>query len=186
MITIVTGLPRSGTSMLMQMLKKGGMEILSDHIRQADESNPKGYYEYEKIKSLPQDNSWMAQAEGKAVKIIVQLLKFIPSNFNYKILFIERNIEEVMASQTKMLRRMGKTAGNNEALKPIFLRQAEEVKAWLSESPNIETLYLQYAAIIQNPVDSANQIARFLNSDWDASSAVNSVDANLYRERIVR
>ena len=184
MITIVSGLPRSGTSMMMQALKNGGMEILSDNIRRADENNPKGYLEYEKVKTLPKENRWLLQADGKAVKIIAQLLRYIPLDARYKIIFMERDLDEILASQEKMLRRMGKSAdGNGALLKAAFTRQLGDIKAWLQKTPNIETLYLNYGETVKNPQPYMESLCAFLGVDLDVSAMTAGVDAALYREK---
>src|SRR6516162_10352886 len=110
-ITIVSGLPRSGTSMMMRMLEAGGMPILSDNIRRADADNPNGYYEFEPVKHLSQDSSWLRDAYGKAVKMVYRLLYELPLEHKYKVLMINRRIEEVVASQDAMLQHMGKDKG---------------------------------------------------------------------------
>jgi hypothetical protein len=184
MITIVSGLPRSGTSLLMQMLKISNMNILSDNIRQADESNPRGYYEYEKVKSLQKDNSWMQQQDGKVIKIIAQLLKYIPKKLQYKVIFMERNLDEIMASQSKMIERMGKTvSGDNEVLKNVFSHHVDEIKTWLIETPNIDTLFLNYAEIINNPLNASKEIIDFLGLKIEPRKMASTVDSSLYRER---
>lgn len=106
-VVIVSGLPRSGTSMMMSMLKAGGMELLVDSQRKADDDNPKGYYELEKVKNLRHDNSWLNEASHKAVKVISILLYQLPEDIRYKIIFIKRNLDEVLASQQLMLERRG-------------------------------------------------------------------------------
>lgn len=184
LITIVSGLPRSGTSMLMQMLKNGGMEILSDKVRQADENNPKGYWEYEKVKTLPEENRWLLRADDKAIKIIAQLLKYIPIQQHYKVIFMERDMEEILASQDKMLEKMNKKDIINQSiLKAAFSRQLEEVKIWLRKSANIETLYLSYTDVIENPIQAANQVNQFLNNSLNVTKMAASVDATLYRQK---
>ncbi|MFC2085810.1 hypothetical protein ACFLRO_01215, partial [Bacteroidota bacterium] len=107
-ITVVSGLPRSGTSMMMQMLDKGGLEPFVDDKREADENNPRGYYEHEAVKSLARNKQWLPQAEGKVVKVIANLLTHLPANFHYRVIFMERDITEIVTSQKRMLKRMGK------------------------------------------------------------------------------
>src|SRR5262245_34520180 len=111
MIVVVSGLPRSGTSLMMQMLQAGGMPLLTDDLRPADTNNPKGYWEYEPVKRLQQDNTWMHKAEGKAVKVISVLLQYLPPQHTYKIIFMQRPMQEVLASQTVMLERRDEQSG---------------------------------------------------------------------------
>lgn len=185
MITIVSGLPRSGTSLIMQMLEKGGMKILTDNVRKADENNPKGYYEYERVKALQRDSSWLPAAEGKAVKVIAQLLKYLPKEFEYKVIFIERNIEEVLISQQKMLESMGqKISSNKEVMKKVFENQLEETKQWLSSQDNISVLYLQHREVLYHPHATAEEISTFLNLSIKIDGMTQVVDMSLYRQQV--
>src|SRR5262249_30630691 len=102
-IIIVSGLPRSGTSLMMQMLDGGGVPVLTDNIRAADTDNPRGYYEFEPVKATKRDATWLPAARGKAVKMVSQLLYHLPPGETYRVLFLERDLEEVLASQEKML-----------------------------------------------------------------------------------
>ena len=107
-ITVVSGLPRSGTSMMMKMLEAGGILPIIDNIRTADEDNPKGYYEFERVKAIDKgDTEWVADAQGKSVKVISALLKHLPSDHQYRVIFIRRHMDEILASQRKMLLRRG-------------------------------------------------------------------------------
>ena len=146
-ITIVSGLPRSGTSMLMQMLKAGGMEIFTDDKRHADDNNPKGYLEHEIVKSLPRNKRWLNHAVNKAVKIVANLLPHLPGTFQYKILFIERNLHEVLASQRSMLERLGKPTQKETMPLPLhqaYKQNVEKVKNWVSTQNNISILYIRH------------------------------------------
>ena len=89
-VTIVSGLPRSGTSMMMKMLEAGGIELLIDRVRVADADNPKGYYEFERVKQIETDQAWLPEAQGKAVKMISALLRHLPADCRYRIIFMER------------------------------------------------------------------------------------------------
>jgi len=126
-ITIVSGLPRSGTSMMMKMLEAGGMEILKDEIRKADEDNPAGYYEFEKVKELKKDVSWLENAKGKSVKIISSLLEHLPEKYTYKIIFMHRNMEEILNSQRQMLFRRGEATNevSDEKMGKMFLKHLQ-------------------------------------------------------------
>ena len=184
-ITVVSGLPRSGTSMLMQMLNAGGYPCLTDDVRTVDADNPRGYFEYEKVKRLRRDCSWFPEARGKAVKIIVQLIRFLPSEFNYRVIFMERDISEVLASQRKMLQRQGKRGGGNLSdtqLGRIFECQVRAVKQLLGRR-NIPSLYVSYLAALQRPMEIAEKIGGFLAEDLDVCAMAAAIDPNLYRQR---
>ena len=185
-ITIVSGMPRSGTSMMMQMLKAGGLEILTDQQRKDDENNPKGYLEYEKVKSLGKDNSWLAEAQNKVVKVIAQLLQFLPNNFNYKVIFMEREMEEIIRSQQIMLGRKEEVEKKiyPTALAETFKKQLEKTKSWIKSHPQFEVLYVPYTDVIQNPEEIAENIATFLDEDLNIELMIKSVDTKLYRNKI--
>ena len=184
MITTVSGLPRSGTSLIMQMLKQGGMELLTDNVRKADESNPNGYFEYEKVKALQRDSAWMREAEGKVVKVIAQLLKFLPACFDYKVIFIERDIQEILRSQKKMLEEMGQSiSSNQDIIKKVFEKQVEETMRWLSSQNNISVLYLKHREVLYHPYATAEEINSFLNQSFKIDLMVQIVDMSLYRQR---
>ena len=107
-VIIVSGLPRSGTSMMMKMLEAGGLKILTDNLREADANNPKGYYEFERVKQMKDGNlAWLPDAVGKVVKIVTGLIIYLPSDYKYKIIFMKRDLNEVLSSQKKMLGRLG-------------------------------------------------------------------------------
>ena len=184
LITVVSGLPRSGTSMLMQMLTAAGYPCLTDDARKADADNPRGYFEYEKVKRLRRDCSWMPEAKGKAVKIIVQLIPFLPPQFSYRVIFMERDINEVLASQRVMLQRQGKVGGNlsDAQLGEIFERQIHEVKGLLPQR-NIPTLNVAYLDALQRPMEIAKKIEAFFDEDLDVYAMAATIDPNLYRQR---
>jgi tetratricopeptide (TPR) repeat protein len=185
LITVVSGLPRSGTSMVMQMLAAGGMQILADGRRQADQSNPRGYFEYERVKNLRNDNSWLGEAHGKAVKIITQLLPALPMKFRYRILYVERDLEELLASQRGMLARGGSTSPRiaDDQLRRTFNAQATRIRRWLAMQPNVELHAMNHREIIANPLASATAIANFLGRDFDVDQMAAAVDSALYRSR---
>ncbi len=186
MITVVSGLPRSGTSLVMQMLEKGGMEILIDHVRKPDENNIHGYYEYDKIKSLRKDASWLGEAEGKAVKIIAQLLPFLLPGYQYSVLFIERSMEEVLLSQSKMMNDLGqKTASDSGQLASIFGQQVNRVKQWVENRTNIRMLCLQYSHLILNPVEEVKRIPEFLDVDMDVKAIISVIDPSLWHHKCI-
>ena len=184
LITVVSGLPRSGTSMLMQMLAAAGYPCLIDSVRRADADNPRGYFEYEKVKRLRRDCSWLPEAKGKAVKIITQLIPFLPPRFNYRIIFMERDISEVLASQRRMLQRQGKSGGNlaDAQLHQIFERQVLEVKQMLVQR-DIPTLDVAYSDALQHAMKVAEKIQAFLSESLDVGAMAAVIDPNLYRQR---
>ncbi|HFA52117.1 MAG TPA: tetratricopeptide repeat protein [Bacteroidetes bacterium] len=185
-ITVVSGLPRSGTSMAMQMLEKGGMEIFTDKERQADNSNPRGYYEHEAVKTLARNRKWLGEAVGKAVKVIANLLPHLPPRYRYRVIFMERDLHEVLASQRKMLNRMGKKT--KDEVYPLRLiqeyeRQLKKTKQWASRQPNVEILFVQHRATIEQPFEQALRINGFLEHELLPELMVQAVDSSLYREK---
>ncbi len=185
-IVIVSGLPRSGTSMMMQMLEAGGIEIFTDRERQPDESNLKGYYEHEAVKNLAKNKSWLPQASGKAVKVIAHLLPHLPMNWHYKIIFMERDVLEVVSSQQKMLARNGKPVKQDTLpfhLVISYEQTLEKVKAWAREMPNIEVMYQAYSEAVESPFLAAVQVNDFLNGQLRPEAMADVVEARLWRER---
>ncbi len=184
-ITIVSGLPRSGTSMMMKMLEAGGMQALTDNIRTADEDNPKGYYEFEKVKQIEHDQSWLPDARGKVVKMIAALLKHLPSNYTYKVIFIRRKIEEILASQKQMLIRRKKASDtvSDEKMAELFRMHLQQVTAWIAKQPNFDIMYVSYNEILENPVEQVSTINQFLGHTLDTESMVGVIDPTLYRQR---
>jgi len=184
-VTIVTGLPRSGTSMMMKMLESGGMPVLVDHIRTADEDNPKGYYEFERVKQIETDQAWLADAGGKAVKMVAALLKHLPTNYRYRIVFMQRNISEVLASQREMLRRRGEPADDlsDEKMAGMFAKHVEKIQAWLAQQHNMDVLYVHYGDVIAHAAEQARRINEFLGGTLDVARMQETVDAQLYRQR---
>ena len=186
-IIIVSGLPRSGTSMLMKMLEAGGIEIASDEIRTADDDNPKGYYELEKVKELDksEDKSWLTEFRGKAVKIISYFLKDLPKTNNYKIIFIERNLQEMIASQNKMLIHRGEVvdpAGDEKMIKN-FENHLQKIKYMLGNEPHCELLYLNYSDVLKSPIKEVEKVNQFLGGYLDKEKMIGIIDPKLYRNR---
>ena len=185
MITIVSGLPRSGTSLMMQVLAAGGMPVLTDGERQADADNPRGYFEWERIKLLPQQPDCIAEAEGKAVKIISQLLFALPAGREYRVIFMQRPLTEVVASQAEMIRRRG-TIG--AALPPAALiaglgAHLNQINAWLKDKPNISVHRVEHQAVLRGPLRVAESIQQFLKCPLDVVAMSQQVDTSLYRQR---
>ena len=189
-ITIVSGLPRSGTSMMMNMLQAGGMELLADGIRTADEDNPKGYFELERVKKVKEDSSWLGEAKGKVVKAISQLLYDLPTDgsYHYKVLFVRRNLDEILASQKKMLIRRGtyKPEVQDEDMRRMFLVHLDEVTEWLKQQSCFEVLYVNYNRMLDDPTDKIEAINRFLGGAMDTSAMAAAIDQALYRNRAKR
>ena len=185
MITIVSGLPRSGTSLMMQMLEKGGMDILTDHVRKADAHNEKGYYEYEKVKSIRKENAWMKEADGKAVKIITQLLPYISPDYEYTVLYIIRPMEEILRSQ-KCMREHLPDAGKSvarEVLEQSYSRQVQRVQHWMENHPKIRTLYVYYPELMNHPLEKAEEIRSFLGVGLDTEAMASAVDVGLWHQK---
>ena len=186
-IFVVAGLPRTGTSMLMQMLAAGGVPILSDGERQADEDNPKGYLELEAAKGLRDDASFLDSASGQAVKIVAQLLPHLPpkEGRRYRILFTQRDLGEVMASQAAMLKRSGHAEAERDdaKLRETFHRQLVRLRALLAGREDLDTLFVHYAEVVSDPVATASAVADFLGRAVDTAAMADAVDASLYRQR---
>lgn len=185
-VVIVSGLPRSGTSMMMKMLEAGGCQILTDNLREADANNPKGYYEFERVKNMKDgDLDWMPEAAGKVVKIVTGLIMFLPVGFNYRVIFMRRDLNEILSSQKKMLGRLGKEDDNipDDKMAKVYEEHLKEVRGWLVRQPNIETLYVNYNAMLKDPTEALTRINEFLGGGMDVSVMAAVVDRELYRER---
>jgi len=184
--TIVSGLPRSGTSMMMQVLSAGGIEPLTDHVRKEDEDNPKGYYEYEPVKRTKADPSWVPEARGKSVKMVYSLLYDLPDGYKYRVLFMDRDINEVIASQKTMLKRLGREGAKvgDGKLKELFKTDIDRLKRWLAWKCNFTVLYINHKEMIISPFAQCNRINKFLDNILDIAAASTVVDPDLYRNRI--
>lgn len=185
-ITIVSGLPRSGTSMMMAMLKAGGMDLVVDDLRKADEDNPKGYFELESVKMLEEDSSWLENSENKAVKVISMLLYQLPKEFNYQIVFMQRLLDEVLASQKKMLERRGEPLPDKAmdlVMKNKFDVHLRKIHAFIETQENMKAIYVRYREIINHPAENARKINLFLGGGLDTQKMAGIVDSTLYRQR---
>ena len=183
-IVVVSGLPRSGTSLMMAMLQAGGVPIFSDGLRAPDADNPNGYFEFEPVKHLRTDHTWLAEARGKAVKIVVPLLFHLPGSFDCRVLFMERNLDEVIASQLAMLARKGIPSRlPPETLKTAFERQLSQARDFLAASPKRQSLALIFREVLNNPVSAANAIATFLTPGLDVAAMAAIVNPALHRQR---
>lgn len=185
-IVVVSGLPRSGTSMLMKMLEAGGTEVVQDGVRTADDDNPRGYYEHERIKDLAKevDKSWLHPARGKAIKVISYLLKDLPANHNYRVLFIRREMSEVLTSQQKMLDRRGEAATtDDDQMTELFENDLWRAGYLLKHAPQFEVLELRYSEVVEDPKGQAERINSFLEGQLDVGPMTGVVDKQLYRNR---
>ena len=184
-VIIVSGLPRSGTSMMMKMVEAGGLAVLTDNIRTADDDNPKGYYEYERVKQLPQDTDWLPEARGRVVKIISMLLQHLPGNYRFKVLFMRREINEILASQRQMLIRRGEATDKvaDEQMAEMYAGHIRKIEAWLAEQKNIDVLYVDYNDVLQNGAAWIEKINAFLGGGLAVDKMQEVIDLSLYRQR---
>jgi hypothetical protein len=190
-VIVVSGLPRSGTSMMMKMLEAAGLEVVVDGVRTADDDNPKGYYEFERVKKLPVgDVGWVGESTGKVVKVISALLEHLPADQQYRVIFMRRRLVEVLRSQQKMLANRDEAADAvaDEQLTAFFTKHLTTVEGWLESQPNVEAVFVDYNDMLVNPTAAVDQLRHFLDPavvgrslDWDATDAV--VDPGLYRNR---
>jgi len=171
--------------MMMRMLAAGGVALVSDAKRAADEDNPRGYFEDERTKDLARDQSWVGEARGKAVKVISALLEHLPSGYRYKIVFMRRDLDEVVASQDAMLVRRGKTSGGDarERMRDLFTKHLDAVERKLTAAPNVELLYVDYAAVLGNPASQAARVNAFLGGGFDETAMTAAVEPALRRQR---
>ncbi|MEL6311153.1 MAG: tetratricopeptide repeat protein [Pseudomonadota bacterium] len=189
-ITVVSGLPRTGTSMMMQLLVAGGLEPVTDDHRRADDSNPCGYFEDDRVGRLAKDASWMAEARGRVVKVVAPLLRFLPATEYYQVVFLERDVEEVLASQRVMLERLGRAGSGLSAsgLRRAFTRQLEAAREFMDRSDRIRVRFFRYGDVVADPSSAVDELADFLGSrGWLPSGvrvdAAAVVDARLHRQR---
>lgn len=185
-VVVVSGLPRSGTSMVMSMLAAGNLPIMSDDVREADEDNPKGYFELTKVKDLAgtDDKSWLHDARGKAVKVISHLLKELPDDNFYQIIFARRNLQEIIASQNIMLERQAESNPLEDAKAvDLYRKHLVNVRFLVRRKPNLEMLELAYTDALKDPHNAAAQINRFLGGKLDTIAMSAAVDPSLYRNR---
>ena len=184
-ITVVSGLPRSGTSLMMQMLAAGGMPVLDDQMREPDDRNPRGYFECEAVKRLSTDSRWLSDAFGKAVKIVSPLVLSLPTAHCYRIVLMRRPIEEIVASQRTLLARQAKAGANlpDERIAELLAKQLAHTEHWLQEQPNITMITVDYHEIVMQPQTAAADVNDLLDGRLDESGMASVVDASLYREK---
>ena len=182
-VTVVSGAPRSGTSLMMRMLEAGGIPALTDGQRPPDAHNPHGYFEYSPVKRLADDASWIEAARGQAVKIIYRLLMHLPLRMSYRVVFMERDLEEVFASQRDMLRAQGDAAASQEAARliPALAAELRVAKEWLARQPNMSVLAVPYAEVVRDPLTWSHEVSRFLGPGLDEAAMTAIVDPSLYR-----
>ncbi len=188
-VVVVSGLPRSGTSMMMKVLEAGGVPVLIDGLRNADTDNPEGYYEFERVKELDKgDTAWVADAQGKVVKVISALLEYLPPDYEYRVIFMHRNVDEVLKSQRKMLTHRGEKLEtvedvNDAGMAELFAKHLIAVKQWLRGQPNFAVLDIDYNAMLQNPEPYAHTINQFIDNSLDEQAMATVVNPTLYRNR---
>jgi hypothetical protein len=186
-VIIVSGLPRSGTSMMMKMLAEGGLQIVTDEIRHADDDNPNGYFELETVKLLHEGNfMWLRNASGKVIKVISSLLEYLPSQYSYKVIFMERELEEILASQKKMLLNRNESPKLDDAeMEQQFRNHLAAMKAWLVRQANIEVLYVNFNALIADPKPFCIKISDFIGIPLIMDHMLSVPSEKLYRNRAV-
>ena len=186
-VVIVSGLPRSGTSMTMKMLEAGGLEVVTDGVRAADTSNPNGYYELEQVKTLSTggDFAWLAGARGRAVKVISFLLTYLPETYDYQVIFMRRDLGEIVASQNKMLDARGEVRGAaDERMRANYAQHLEQVERFLARRSCFATLMLNYADVLAAPREQAARIDSFLGRRLDVERMAAVAEPSLYRNRL--
>jgi hypothetical protein len=185
-IIVVTGLPRSGTSLMMQILQSMGIAIFTDNKRLPDESNPKGYFEHELVKTIENDTSWLKQVQGKAIKIISPLLIHLPEYYRYKIIFMIRDLDEILISQNKMLslNKVQDKDVKKNTLKGIMNKDLNQAKSWINANDEVKCLYQEHSKIVNDFEKEILKIEKFLNVKADIEKVKLNVDKRLYRSRI--
>jgi hypothetical protein len=168
------------------MLEAGGMPIMTDNVRSADENNPKGYYEFERVKKLKDgDVAWVESAHGKVIKVVSALLENLPMDFRYKVIFMRRDMNEILASQKKMLAVKGQSNNGvtDEQLASIYQKHLAKIEAWLARQNNLDVIYINYNTLLKDPIEYLTQVQAFLKGDLDIEKMFSVIDRNLYRQR---
>ena len=184
-IVIVSGLPRSGTSLMMQMLQQGGIPALTDAIRVADADNPRGYFEFERVKKTKDDASWLPEARGKAVKLVSSLLYDLPATEKFRVIFLHRNLDEMLDSQEKMLQRLQRPAAPREQIKSSFVIHLQRLFAWLPAQSHLQLQEVSYNNLLGEPESEIERIAGFLDGVPSPALMLAAIDPSLYRNRRV-
>ena len=186
LITVVSGLPRSGTSMMMKMLEAGGLPLLVDNLRIGDDDNPAGYYEFEPVKKLSQGASeWLADAQGKVLKVIAALITHLPATYSYQIIFMRRDMSEILASQKKMLLNRGEDPNkiSDAEMAQLFEKHLFKVLSWIDQQPNMRKIEVSYNMLFKDPKPNIAQINRFLGNILDGEKMLEVINPDLYRQR---
>jgi hypothetical protein len=187
-VVVVSGLPRSGTSLMMKLLQKAGLPILTDNVRAADGDNQGGYYEYEPVKWMKEgDKSWMKNAVGKGVKIISHLLPNLPAGYSYKVVFMTRDLREIIASQDAMLKNrheMEEKPIDKGKLAQIFAQHVEKIRDWMANQANIEVIYVDYNQLVKDPVEQLKKLETPLNLKLNAADIISEINPAYYRQRL--
>ncbi|RYD37807.1 MAG: sulfotransferase family protein [Verrucomicrobiaceae bacterium] len=180
---VVSGLPRSGTSLLMAMLRAGGVPLFTDSLRTADDSNPHGYFEYEPVKRLTPDAPWLTWTAGHAIKIVIPLVRRLPPDFPCDVLLLERAMPEILASQAAMLSRCGMPVVDPRLLGPAFERELRSTHETLASRPDCRVLTLRHRDLLSRPFEASEETARFLRMPLDPAAMAAVVEPTLHRQR---
>lgn len=186
-VIVVSGLPRSGTSMMMKILEAGGIPPLTDGLRMADSDNPKGYYEFERVKKLKEgDFAWLPDACGKAVKIISALLQFLPDGYDYRIVFMQRSISEILVSQRKMLINRGADTNrvSDDELSDLFQKHLKQTETWIKNTAGVQYIFVDYNQMMSDAKPYLRQLNRFFGGKLNMDAMAAAIDPGLYRQRI--
>jgi|SRR6266496_1613520 len=184
-IVVVSGLPRSGTSLMMQMLDRGGIAAMTDGIRAADTDNPRGYLEFERVKKTKEDASWVPLARGRVVKLVSSLLYDLPPTESYRVVFMERNLDEVLASQEKMLQRLGRPVAPADKMKSSFNIHLKRLFQWLPQQAHMRVVTINYNRLLTDPESECKRVVDFLDGRPALDQMLSAVDRSLYRNRRV-
>lgn len=181
----MSGLPRCGTSMMMRMLEAGGMPVLVDGVRQADEDNPNGYYEFERVKRLKDDKAWLPEASGHVVKMVSALLTELPADYRYRVVFMERDVAEMLESQRAMLLRHGEVDDSRPLQHRVaaFDRHIASLLAWIDRQPNFALLRISYNDVLTDTERQIDMVNRFFGGVLECAAMARVVDVSLYRQR---
>jgi hypothetical protein len=184
-IIVVTGLPRSGTSMLMQMLTAGGLTAVTDENRTADDDNPRGYFEYERVKELERDTSWLPEARGQAVKIITALLQHLPADHDYKVILVHRELSEVLASQRTMLERRGHPSpqSGDARMADLFTTHLAKIERFVENHPTMTLCRVEHRNGLENPLSLAASLNAFIGGNLDEPAMARAIDPTLHRQK---